>query len=425
PALLAAGGAALLQDADAYFRFFEALERRRAEAPDDPDVARFRPFLYDRLTLAAYEDRLAGRPTASLDWLDYAHCHTLGIEQARRPKDEEARPGATASDRAIELLRLAEYGLPARRLSLWQGLARLYGRTDLAASNRWYERIKEWGREKGVKNLAADEKDAFYDAVRVLAEDALAVDDVPAAIDALTLFSTSERSGLDTLRALQKLHERQGDLPAAIKTVETSLQYGLDDKRRREQEQEKERLYGAIDPAVVQARAVEIERFFDFDYCFRRAKAAFERDEPDAVRWLDVAGMGGTAQLLPVNYLLGRTHLRRGDDRTAADCFEAVRAAKPASFRSNDEEEAYFHALRLLGDVYLDRLDDPEKAVECYQGYRNYVKSGAETLYRLGSAYERLGQTAAARKWYDMVLVYPQHPRAGDAQAALARLAAV
>lgn len=98
---------------------------------------------------------------------------------------------------------------------------------------------------------------------------------------------------------------------------------------------------------------------------------------------------------------------------------------RPKKWHDSAEEEAYFQACRLLGDLYLDELGEPAKAAECYRQYQGYVKSGAETLFRLGRALEAAGRPTEARKWYDMVLVYPSHPRAADARSALARLQTV
>ncbi len=54
--------------------------------------------------------------------------------------------------------------------------------------------------------------------------------------------------------------------------------------------------------------------------------------------------------------------------------------------------------------------------------YKDQIESGAETLFLLGKGYEMLGQISQARKWYDMVTVYPGHPRSAAAREALARL---
>jgi len=47
--------------------------------------------------------------------------------------------------------------------------------------------------------------------------------------------------------------------------------------------------------------------------------------------------------------------------------------------------------------MYLRELDRPDLAVECYTAYRNSAKSGADTLYKLGEAYERLGEAKRRR----------------------------
>src|SRR5947209_13217980 len=52
---------------------------------------------------------------------------------------------------------------------------------------------------------------------------------------------------------------------------------------------------------------------------------------------------------------------------------------------------------RLLGDLYLRELDRPDLAVECFTAYRSSSKSGADTLYKLGQAYEAIGDRKSTR----------------------------
>lgn len=212
----------------------------------------------------------------------------------------------------------------------------------------------------------------------------------------------------------------------AIRPVEAALTYGLDDARRKEWQAEKARLYAALNAEQVVPRLNRVEKFFDFGYCFRKAKSLFEQDAPpeEVIRYLDLAALGGSQQLLNVNYLLGRSYYRAGNFSNASLCLEAVKNNRPKRFADSEQEEIYFGACRLLGDLALDTLNDPAKAVDCYMICKDHVKSGAETLFRLGRAYESNGQPAHARKWYDMVLVYPSHPRAEAAKAALERLRA-
>jgi hypothetical protein len=69
-------------------------------------------------------------------------------------------------------------------------------------------------------------------------------------------------------------------------------------------------------------------------------------------------------------------------------------------------------------------MNKPDVAVECLREFRRSSKSGADTLYKLGQAYEQLGDRARAVKFYQHVVSYDSHPLAPDARDALHRLQA-
>ena len=115
--------------------------------------------------------------------------------------------------------------------------------------------------------------------------------------------------------------------------------------------------------------------------------------------------------------LLGRAKLRRGEREEAVSILESVHTPKPEAFANDDDQNAWFLACRLLGDLYLRQLDRPDLAVQCYTAYRNSAKSGADTLYKLGEAYEQLGEARRAAKFYEQVTAYDEHPLAPDARA--------
>ncbi|QDU64828.1 Tetratricopeptide repeat protein [Planctomycetes bacterium Pan216] len=415
PLLAGPGGLALLDSGQHLLAFLASVERRLEQRPDDADAASFKAFLYPKVTLELYEKFLHASPGESLDWFDFRAMRDLG---RRRLEEENDLAGAA------DATRVAETGLTQERLSLWKRLAEIEERRGSDEAWRWRERIRDFGREVGVSRLSTVEQSAFYDAVRQLAERAHAAGEIEAAIEHYELYADAPTSGQRTLRLLKSLHEERGDRLAAIRPVELALAYQLSDAEKKEWLAEKHRLYRDITPPEVQSRLVAVERFFDFWYCFREAKRLLEQDaDLELVKhYLELAALGGSRLVPQVNYLLGRINYRQEAYTDAAACLEQVVQARPERFASSEDEEIYFSSCRLLGDLYLDRLDDPDRAVECYLIYKDYLKSGAETLFRLGCAYERSGRPKNARKWYDMVLVYPGHPRASDAKEALARL---
>src|SRR5581483_8403723 len=127
---------------------------------------------------------------------------------------------------------------------------------------------------------------------------------------------------------------------------------------------------------------------------------------------------------LTAKALLGRAKLRRGERDEAVALLESVRQPKPEKFDSDEDQEAWYLTCRLLGDLYLRELDRPDLAVECFTAYRSSSKSGADTLYKLGEAYERLGEAKRAAKYYEQVTAYDNHPLAPDARDALRRVKA-
>ena len=99
-----------------------------------------------------------------------------------------------------------------------------------------------------------------------------------------------------------------------------------------------------------------------------------------------------------------------------------MRTPKPEKFAGAEDEEAWFISCQLLGDLYLNNLGKPEQAIACLNDFRNSPKSGARTHYRLGQAYEALGDRVRAVRCYKQVTAYESNPLAPDAHDALERL---
>jgi tetratricopeptide (TPR) repeat protein len=415
PRLAGCGGLALLDEPHKLFDFLAVIERRLRQIPNDETAAAFKTFVYEKVRLSDYEAYAERHPDDDMDWFDHAHC--LRLANGFGP-DETAR--------SIQYLRIAEFGLVDQRLSIWLQIAQRLSRQADRSSAEWYRRIKQTALNLGPGKLSQVDRTAFFESVRHLAERARRDGDVEAAIENFELYSESPQAGLATQQTLKELYETRGDPVMAIKSVEAALTYQHDPESRRFWLGEKARLYRQLTAEMVQPLLAKVNRFFDFGHCYREALRLFadNGDSAEVIRYLDLAALGGENFLLQVNYLLGRTYLRTANTSAAVECLEAVRARRPKRFVDADQETAFFTACRILADLWLDELGDPAKAVECLEIYKDYVKSGADTLFKLGRAFEALGNIARARKWYDMVLVYPSHPKAEAARAALARLSA-
>ena len=74
-------------------------------------------------------------------------------------------------------------------------------------------------------------------------------------------------------------------------------------------------------------------------------------------------------------------------------------------------------------DFYID--SKPDQAILCFQEFnRHSSMSGADTFYKMGKAYENLGDMPRAAKCYEQVTGYEQHPLYYEARDALLRVQA-
>ena len=128
-------------------------------------------------------------------------------------------------------------------------------------------------------------------------------------------------------------------------------------------------------PDDLRARLDLIGNAFDFDYCMRRARTVLDGKLASNAEWMDVAShliqlalvvkpASLTAKVLSV-----RVRLRYGERDEAIAMLEQVREPKPERFESGEDEEAWYQACQLLGDIYLEG-GRPDMAVTCLTEYR-------------------------------------------------------
>jgi tetratricopeptide (TPR) repeat protein len=393
-----------------------AVERYLADNPQDQDVWGLKRMLYHEVTEAEY-DAYAGAGLAA-NGFDHEYVQQLGLALI----DDSARWG-----RGGEYLRMAARGLPALGPTLFVQIAQAHQRSGRADEARHaYELAKRAGRSVGPQTLADAERQAYFGAVKVLAEEAMNRGDLDAAVENLHLFAEYERSGMETLRTLAEMHERRGDPLSALRVTDQALLYNPKDKDLLER---KDRYYYSVMPDDLRARLESVRSGFDLGYCVRRTRTILD-GRYDGVEWLDVAhhliqlALVVAPSSLAVKVLLARVRLRYGERDEAIRLLEEVRGpAVPERFETGDDEEAWYLASQLLGDLYLE-TGRADLAVPCFQDYRKSAKSGAKTLYKLGQAYEQLGDAAKAIRCYKQVTAYDGNPLAPDAYDALHRLGA-
>jgi tetratricopeptide (TPR) repeat protein len=391
-----------------------AVERRLAANPEDADAWTLKRLLYSELTEAEYE-QAAGRDGPAADF-DHGYAQQLGLalisDPARWP-------------RGGEYLRIAARGNPAVGPGLFLQIAKAHERAgDAAGVWHNFEQAKRAGRAAGPKNLAPEDRQAYFAVVKLLAEKAAADGNLDAAIENYLLYRESERSGRETYRALADLYERKKDPWAALHATEQALVYGAPDQDLKDR---KDKYYYSVPPDQVRERWESIHRYFDVGYCMQKAQALLKAYDGnlDLLDWAQhLADLAQAAQPgnLTAKVIRARTRMLRGEKDEAQAILEDVYHNKPEKFLSGEDEDSWYTACKILGNMYLHELNRPDLAVPCLLDFRKSSKSGADTMFRLGQAYEELGDRARAIKCYNQVTAFDGHPLAPDAHDALERL---
>jgi tetratricopeptide (TPR) repeat protein len=404
-----------------------AVERCLAEQPEATDAWSLKRLLYSNLTEDEYvtatkDDGTApsnGAPAVIprvLPLLDYGYTHQLGLALINDPARWQ---------RGAEYLQISARGLPANSPSIYHQVAQAYERAgDVQTAQHYYQRAKQAGRAVGVANLSPEDKQLYFTLLKQLGDQARAKGDIDAAIENYQLYTEYERAGLETLRILADLYEKRGDAMAALRVTEKALLYDGADKDLLAR---KEKYYYSVTPDQLRANLETIRNAFDVTYCQTKATQLLGMKDADLelIDWAQhLADLA--AVLLPnsigVKVLQARALRRRGETAEAQKMLESARTPKPESFSIGAEEEAWFLACRLLGEMYLYDLGKPDLAIPCFNDFRGSHKSGADTMYKLGQCYEQLGDPVKARKCYEHVTAYESHPLAPDARDALYRL---
>ncbi len=386
-----------------------AVAKHLGANPDDPAAVGLRRELYAGLT----EAEVAAGPAVALN---FDHLEQLGLSLVENPAEVE---------RGMAYLRMAGRGLPARGPLLFRTLADLVttlGRGDEAAG--YLGQVKRAGLAAGMAALASDQRAAYVAAVRELADAAVGRGDFAAAVDDWRLYVEAAGEDPTKLKTLADLYAKSPDpmgVLNALAVTERALLYAKADPALLAR---KDSLYYSVSPAAVAEKRDKVAGWFDVAYCVRKAAAvAGQKDaDLDAIEYgLHLARLARVLQPASnaVRFAEGRLVLRKGERDAGLALLEDVRESPRGS---GDDEDAWFLATRQLGDLYLDELQRPDLAVQCYRDFREYQKSGADTLYRLGQAHEAAGDTKAATASYKAVTAYSGHPRYWDADAAVKRL---
>jgi tetratricopeptide (TPR) repeat protein len=392
------------------------VEHRLAAVPDDPAGSELKAFLYEGLGEAEFRRLTERHGVPQPGDFDYDHCLRLGQAWLKDPAHWL---------RGAELLRIAAIGLPQQAASLHLQIALAAERTgDREAARQALTAVKHLVRQQGAEALPEGDRQEYYACLKRQSEEALAEGRLDQAIEDLILYSESGQSGQDTLRLLAELHERKGDALGALYWNERAL---LFDPANRVNLERKDRYYYSVTPQELQARFEEVGKLFDVGYCLNKARQLldFKRSGPEQVDWaLHLAELARVAAPSSVRacFLAARARLRRGENQQALDLLqEAFAKGNQASFPDAEEEESWYLACRMLGDLYLQQFSRPDQALRFFSLYRKHPKSGVDTIFKMGQCYEALGDRVKASKCYQNVVAY-DHPLASDAYSALQRL---
>jgi tetratricopeptide (TPR) repeat protein len=395
--------------------FVTLMEWQATKFPKNENSQRYRPFMYLRLTLADYQ---SARRLPQVLRFPMLHPDRL-LEAAHSHASHEQTQSA-----AIDLWEIAALENPAQAMTYWREAAELADRFDgaLAAKLRW--RIHDAGLDQGVRTLSGSQRNSFDQTIRRLALSAEQESNRDESLRLWELFALSSSSGKQTCERLLSLYLEKKDLLSAIRQVEAILLFDLARDERAQWIETRNKLYADLDPLSLASRAQEAESFFHFRYCSRRAAQLLELGASDQEidHYLQLAQLGPASELRLVNYILGRSHARGGRFADAAQCLEACCLEPPGSRSDEEEKLAYHRACRLLGEICINQIEDPERGIRYLLLFKDHVESGADTLFLLGRGYEMLGSIKSACKWYDMVTVYSSHPRAAEAREAIHRL---
>lgn len=422
-----------------------AVERFLVENPQDADALGLKRSLYGQLNEAEF---IAASAVALPKDFNYDYVEQLGMALVDDP-DPDRR------DRGMGFLRIAGRGMPDRAPGVFRKLSAVAERMgDRDTSLKYIAQVKLSGLVVGPRNLATDQRDVYFWALRKLsveaeaqgaalkaeadaakdrgddaemtAKDEAARTHYENAIDELRLYlDAGGRNELETYRKMAELYGKGRAIPNAVMNavlmVETGLTYSPTDP---DLLQKKDSFYYSVEPGQLAAVRDKVKGYFDTSYCITKAMSVLnaKNDDPSLIEWaMHLATLARIMQPSGngVRLVEARCMLRQGQREEGIRVMEAIRAAGKGS---GDDQDAWYAATKILGQLYLEELERPQEALKAFLDYKEYSKSGADTLYYVAKSYEALNDPTNAARFYEAVTAYESHPRLWDAKEALKRL---
>jgi tetratricopeptide (TPR) repeat protein len=416
PQMIERVGQTALQQRGRCMEAIAAVEQRLRQQPQDAAARELKTWLYSQLSEAEFFAAAPADAPAPTDF-DYDYVEQLGLTWL---DDADAK----RRERGRAYLRIAARGLPRRAVSIYSQLADAYQKEgDATNARKALELAVQAAQRLGPRQLPEEQYRLYLTAVQRLAQEAQNREDYATAIRLYRQYLEDGGSAaLETYRILADLYSRIGDPLNALLMVETGLTYDSQDPELLRQ---KDTCYYSVDPQRLQEVRDKVAPWFDVDYCVRKATAVLNAKEAslDLLDW--AAHLAQLATLMrpqsnAVRLVQARVLLRRGQRTEGVQLLEDIHYDSDKG--SGSEEEAWYLATKLLGQLYLDELGKPENALHCFLKYKDYYKSGADTLFQIARCYEALGDHARAVQHYKAVTSFQGHPLVWEAEEALRRL---
>jgi tetratricopeptide (TPR) repeat protein len=389
-----------------------AVESQLTFAPNDPNAWDMKRQLYSELTEREYWTLV--QPDQPLPRFNHEYTQQLGL--ALLDNAQQWRRGC-------EYLRIAAHGLPSQAANIYVQIARTHEKhNDHAGMWSNYMKAMQIGRRIGVDSLASAEREGLFATVKTIGELALKQNQIDAALEAFKFYSLYENAGIETYRILADLFEQNKDVWLALHCCEHALTYNAQDK---DLLAKKDRYYYSITAQDLQPRLESVRKWFDPQYCRDKASWILEKFAGDfeLLDWAEhltelalVAQPGSHAARL----IKARARRLRGEISEAVSVLEEIRQHRPEKFVNEEEQKAWYFTHRMLGDLYLD--EKPAEAIACYLEFRKSGEAGADTSYKLGKAFEMLGDFPRAAACYEEVTAYERHPLYHEARDGLGRV---
>jgi hypothetical protein len=271
--------------------------------------------------------------------------------------------------------------------------------------------------------LQREQWNCYLDALRKLADLADQRGDYETAIDELRQYQEDRGpAALETYRKLADLHGKTGDALNALLMTENGLAYSRTDA---DLLKKRDSFYYSVTAERLEKVKDAVKKWFDVQYCVNKAMSVLnaKEDSIELLEWAQhLATLAGIMKpdSNGVRLVEARVLLRRGERETGLKILEDIHYDKPKG--SGDEEDAWYTATKILGQLYLEEFGKPENALHCYTKFKAYHKSGADTLYQIARCYEAMGDVPHAAQFFKAVTGYEGHPLYWDAKESLKRL---